>query len=164
MKPPDQIVWVDPGKINGFAWYSLLYDEMDLFEFDGPTCIRKIESLTKFVGKYITVGVERFIITTKTAEKSQDGLASIEMIGMLRRAVSPEYSDAGVYEFNDKQSSRDAKVFCPDRILNALEWRLSGGEGHAEDAARHIFHYLADNRWLNPKQLDVLVPPERYSE
>ncbi len=154
------IVWVDPGKLNGFAWYSLLYDEMDLMELDGPTCIKKIESLTKFVGQYITVGVERFILTVETPKKSQDGLASIEMIGMMRRAVSPEYSAVVVYEFNDKQSSSDAKVFCTNRILNELGWRFTGGNGHAEDAARHIFYYLSQHNWLNEKQLDALLPRE----
>lgn len=164
MNPPEQIVWIDPGKLNGFAWYSVLYDEMSLAEYDGPTCIKRIETLIQFVGKYIAVGVERFIITTKTAEKSQDALASIEMIGMIRRAVSPEYSSVGVYEFNDSQSSSNAKTFVPDRILKELGWQLKGGEGHAEDAARHILYYLAQHRRLNKKQLDALIPPEGSSE
>mgnify|MGYP001602929749 CR=1 FL=1 len=161
MRPPEQIVWVDPGKLNGFAWYSLLYDEMELYEFDGPTCIRRIESITKFVGEYVTVGCERFIITTETPKKSQDGLASIEMMGMIRRAVSPEYSGVGVYEFDEKQSSSDAKTFCSDRILSALGWRFKGGGGHAEDAARHIIYYLNKHHWLSEKQLDAVLPPEK---
>lgn len=164
MKPPEMIVWVDPGKLNGFAWYNLRYDEMKLFEFDGSMCIKRIESITKLAGKCVSIGVERFIITTETPKKSQDGIASIEMMGMIRRAVSPEYSDAGVYEFDDKQSSSDAKTFCTDRILNALGWRLKGGEGHAEDAARHILYYLNKHHWLSWKQLDAVLPPERIND
>ncbi len=164
MKPPGVVLWVDPGKLNGFACYFLTTDEIIMDEYSGPNCIRIVENLISYWNVRMVVGVERFIITRETAKKSQDGLASIEMIGMMRRAASLEYVHVQGLQrcraFNAEQSSSNAKTFVTDRILKELGWQMKGGEGHAEDAARHIFFYLNQNNWLNQKQKNALLPPE----
>lgn len=157
---PRHVLWVDPGKLCGFAWYNFAMDRMTLAEYTGPECIRMVESLIFLTGVKLTVGCEKFIITTETAKKSQDANYHIEMQGMMRRAASLEYSTDGpkVFEFNNKQTPSMIKEFCPDRILKELGWWLPEGEGHAHDAARHIFNYLDQNRWLNEKQKKALLP------
>lgn len=156
---PRYVVWTDPGLMNGYAWYSLLDDTMVMEEYLGPKHIQMIEAAVKnpCTVPHTTIGVENFIITSETAKKSQDAKRHIEMMGMIRRVVDKEYSGANIFEFNTKQTSSDVKTFVPDRILRKLGWwRL--GYDHCHDAARHIFYYLAQNRWLNEKQQEVLVP------
>lgn len=157
---PKYIVWVDPGLMNGYAWYSVVNDEMVLEEYLGPKCIKMIEAAVagpKKITAATTIGAERFVITSETAKKSQDAQTHIEMVGMMRRACTEEYSGVQLFEFNTKQTSAVVKQFCTDRILRELGWwRL--GYDHCHDAARHIFYYLAQNRWLNQKQQNALVP------
>lgn len=159
MRKPDYVLWIDPGLMNGYARYSLIDDVMVLDEYLGPKCIRMVEAAvaSKFHTPRTTIGVETFIITSETHKKSQDAKYAFEMIGMMRRAVTEEYSGNHPFEFNTRQTSSDARTFCPDRILQELGWWVPGGD-HCHMAARHIFFYLANKRWLNEAQKSALVP------
>jgi hypothetical protein len=156
---PEYVVWTDPGLMNGYAWYSLKDDTMVLEEYLGPKHISMIEAAVTnpMTARRTTIGCENFIITSETSKKSQDAKRHIEMMGMIRRAVEEEYSGIKIFEFNVKQTSSDVKTFCPDRILRELGWWRLGFD-HCHDAARHVFYYLAENRWLNDKQQEALVP------
>lgn len=151
---PKFIIWVDPGLTNGFAEYDVYCDRMILGEYDGPECMRVLETAK---ASDVVIGAERFIITSETAKKSQDAQTHIEMVGMMRYVCSEEYSGFRVLEFNTSQTSSVVKEFCTNRILRELGWWRPGYD-HCHDAARHIFYYLAQNNWLNEKQKEALVP------
>lgn len=156
---PRWVIWVDPGLMNGYAWYDVREDRIILEEYEGPKCIRMIETalLNPLYAKKTVIGVENFIITSETAKRSQDAKYHIEMMGMIRRVADSDYTDNSVWAFNTKQTSMVVKQFATNRVLKELGWwRL--GYDHCHDSARHILYYLAQSRMLNERQKDALVP------
>lgn len=89
---------------------------------------------------------ESFIISTATAKKSQDGLVSIEMIGVMRYL-------ARVYGVKfETQTPSDAKSFATDEKLKAWEWWTRGVD-HPRDASRHLMTWLCKQGYIDLTEL-----------
>lgn len=89
---------------------------------------------------------ESFIISTATAKKSQDGLVSIEMIGVMRYL-------SRVYNVPfETQTPSDAKSFATDEKLKAWKWWTRGVD-HPRDASRHLMTWLCKHGYIDLTEL-----------
>lgn len=142
----------DPGLTSGVALFRRSDDnEIELLwsdELDWQHTARKCdETLRTFGGDDVQVVVERFTITAATAKNSQQTW-SLEIIGMLRLLAHAH----GAGEL-DLQSPADAKRFCTNIRLKALDFWHVGGGGHALDAIRHGVLWFTRHGWSDHRLL-----------
>lgn len=137
------ILAVDPGKMTGWASYDtdrfMLHGawEAPANEFlDG--IVQWIEVSEPCDSKVVfrpmvRIVVEKFVITTETAKKTQgEEHWSIEQMGVLRHHARW----AGM-EFDGTQTLSNAGEFAPNKRLRDIGWYVPG-KGHANDALRHL--------------------------
>jgi hypothetical protein len=98
------------------------------------------------------IACERFVITGGTVRKSRGDLNwSIESVGVLR------FMGAVLNVGFELQNAADAMKFCDDQRLRDVGWWFKGGDGHANDAGRHMLLLIA-RRW--PQLLPAgVIPP-----
>jgi hypothetical protein len=138
------ILAVDPGKMTGWASY-----DTDRFALHGAWeapandfldgFVRWIDASAPFetaggvVAPMVRIVVEKFVITTETAKKTQgEEHWSIEQMGVLRHHA--RWAGMG---FDGTQTLSNAGEFAPNQRLRDIGWYVPG-KGHANDALRHL--------------------------
>ena len=133
-----RILAVDPGGNTGFAvwadgdWHAWAQPWVEV----GAVIQAELEA-----GLDCLI-MESFHITAQTARKSQDGLVSIELIG-VGRYLSSCFGVPFVL-----QSPGEAKSFADDRKLKAWDFWTKGVD-HPRDATRHLLLYLCGHRLID---------------
>jgi hypothetical protein len=132
------ILAVDPGNVTGVA----------LFDPNEPSArpvtreiqhkddvYRSINKL-KYDASVFDIVAERFVISQRTikSERQTDALDILGYLDSLRALYGLEFT---------LQTAAQAKRFCPDGKLRSLGWYERTKDGHANDALRHLFTYLA---------------------
>lgn len=133
------LIGIDPGKMTGITVLdytipediSIIYqDELDVVGF--MTYIRDIPQL--FSGDRVSIIYESFIITTETGKKTQQHF-SLELIGVIKYLC-------WVNGYSMESSKPSDKAFgTNDKLRRSGLWYV-GGEGHANDSARHALRWL----------------------
>ena len=137
---------IDPGLTTGVAWFDddfgfesrEIAGRYDLYDFVAP--------LVALCPK-LTVIIERWDVRKDTFGKSaqEDARYIIGYIDGICQATGVPYVE---------QRPAEAKSFASNAKLKKLGW-FQGGEGHADDASRHLLVYLAKHR--HPYVIDRLV-------
>jgi hypothetical protein len=140
---------IDPGLTTGVAWF----DDDDPFGFESREIAGRYD-LYDFVAPLVdrcpklTVIIERWDVRKDTFGKSaqEDARYIIGYVdGIVHRTEGVTYVE---------QRPAEAKSFASNAKLKQLDW-FRGGEGHADDAARHLLVYLAKRR--HPFVIDRLI-------
>lgn len=111
----------------------------------------KFEEVGPFVENYLRlrpgaqVVCENFFITSQTAKKTPAPW-SLKLIGVAEY-LCQKYGNKFTL-----QAPADAKRLATDPRLKALDW-YSGGEGHQDDASRHLLIYCLKNGIIDGKDL-----------
>ena len=138
---------LDPGTTTGLAWYNRHEDEFCSYEIRGRHNLydhlalewnlpHSDESVGLGYTAPGTVIVERWDVRYDTfAKTNQDDPRYIigYVEGLVRRLDYLHYAE---------QRPGEAKGFATNDKLRALGW-YTGGEGHADDATRHLVTFLA---------------------
>lgn len=141
-----RILAVDPGGTTGWVTY-----DTETAEFESGQDSDRFEFCERAVGRIVAqvdvVVCEDFRITVQTAKKSQQPDA-LKIIGTL------EYAAHVVRKLVVLQTPGDAKRFSTDaRLKKAGLW--TPGRRHANDAARHLFLFMAKKGLINALEVDA---------
>lgn len=150
-----KVIAVDPGGTTGLAfWDGGFHGEWPQWAAGAPRERRDtwpmVEDLCGWARRFgsdLTFVVEEYRITQRTAQLSQQYTA-LEVIGAIK-FLCHLYSCGIVL-----QKPGDAKRFASDRRIRAAGLWHQGGAGHANDAARHLYLWLAKNGYVNPLEHD----------
>lgn len=135
------VLAVDPGGTTGFCLWRGTEDWKAWAEPEPRLAAATIH--TRLAARDIDVLImENFYITKFTAQKSQDGKVSIELIG-VGWYLAPLYDVAFVL-----QPPSDAKHFATDAKLKAMGMWTKGVD-HPRDATRHALLYVARNNLID---------------
>jgi hypothetical protein len=96
----------------------------------------------------VEVVFESYTVTSQTAQKSQQHW-SLELIGVGRWLARKHF----VKFVEPLQSPAEAKRFCPDARLRAMNLWVPGGPDHERDALRHLVLRLAKHRLIDVPSL-----------
>lgn len=142
MDPNTCVLAVDPGKTTGYALWippnDIQAGQAEFFDF-----LVRTEAWLLQYGQQTKVVAERFIINQGTVKNTQAPW-SLEVIGALRYLALKHGSGELVM-----QSPSDAKRFSSDDRLKRLDW-WQRGQGHANDALRHLLLFLVNQRVVEP--------------
>lgn len=130
------ITAIDPGKTTGVAMWE--EDGTGFYQYDNWLQVPS----SMWVRHADILIVEKFTITPSTAKKSPQ-YDALYLIGAL------------LYKYLDKvrfQKPSEAKSFSTDPKLKRVGF-WTPGQGHANDAARHLLLYLVKNRVIDPKEV-----------
>jgi hypothetical protein len=126
------VLAVDPGLTTGWAVYmgdpSIVNSGEDA---DPQLFVDRAAAWIASAPAGSAVACERFTITAETGKLTQAPW-SLEIIGAVRW-LSRKYGLAFL-----EQAPGDAKGLCDNARLKKLGWWHVGGEGHANDALRHL--------------------------
>ena len=144
-----RIIVVDPGKLSGYvvADYNLdtcTVESLETVELDAEELW---DRLTLDLKPDVEVVYEKFFITTETGKKNNVNY-SLEHIGVIKY-LCYKSGITDVFSF----SPSEAKNFCDNKRLRNVELWHKGGEGHANDALRHLVLHLVKNRKFRHKGL-----------
>lgn len=129
---------IDPGLTSGWALYNTLDGTFASGEIEGrPLLYRFLENVMDD-GQPMHLIVERFDIGAGTVEKTRQ-LDALYIIGALEYLAGKTGAGFTV------QSRASAKTFATDDKLKALGWWFRGGEGHANDAGRHLLAWMVES-------------------
>lgn len=146
--PRTKILGVDPGLATGLAFVDITErtapKAIAAMEADLPTFYSTIETTMAQQADDIIVVCENFIITSATAKLSQ---APWSLMGR-------GFMEYMCWKYDvpfELQTPADAKGFSDDEKLRKAGFWYVGGEGHANDAYRHVMKYHADRspRWTS---------------
>lgn len=131
---------VDPGKRSGWALFDTETDRISGGELDFLETAALIHTTGAEYGPELAIISEAFLITNQTVKNTQ-ATWSLELIGVARYV-------AQAYTMQDLilQAPSSAKRFSSDARLKALGWHVPG-QGHANDAKRHLLLYLVERGW-----------------
>lgn len=135
-------LWLDPGETTGMILYDAYTGVTEMLELGFNGVGVELENRLKTIGPYTLLGVEHYVITTRTAVVDKEAKA-LEVIGVARYLAWRE----GVPVFNDEQSSVLIKSFINDTMLKSIGWHRPGLK-HANDAARHLLHHFESSEQL----------------
>lgn len=127
-----KILAIDPGKATGLVWGTPREYVHDIIGF--PEIYEELDNLIK-TGKFDTVVIENFLISSQTGKKTQAPW-SLKIIGAVEYMCIREGVEMVL------QTPSEAKSFVDDKKLRMHEMWFPG-EGHDRDAARHflLWHY-----------------------
>lgn len=148
------VLAIDPGKLSGIA----LFQKADFDNGDRPTLMwsdelpwpqigTRVEATLNTLYAKVDVVVERFIITTSTATKTQAPW-SLEVIGAVRWLAYK--ANAGELIMQEPAS---VMKFMPNKRLKDIGMWHVGGAGHALDAIRHGVVFLINKEGWRPTML-----------
>lgn len=131
------ILALDPGKVTGVAAYDTTLDVFASWEVAGRHRLHDTLTLDsrKFDSYYDEVVCEDFVISQRTI-KTTPQKDPLRIIGWLDLTL---YHDDVPFTL---QTAAAAKSFATDAKLKHVGWFTKEGEGHANDAARHLLVYL----------------------
>ncbi len=138
------IIAVDPGKTTGWARLN----DAGSFESGEQSLYATVyfihETMKQGVGSKLEIICEDFIFTKETLKKSRQ-IYSTEGIGALRYLT--ELYGVPYYI----QTPAAAKRFSTDEKLKTIGW-YRPGQGHANDAARHLLLHAAGEDLIDVRQ------------
>lgn len=148
MSDPRFIVWLDPGKTTGLAWYDIDTDRFGSGQYDGDELMTVLDSLTTVHRDRIAVGWEMYLQTPRSkgiAHYSVGEIAKVRAMCAERGlpVLKPQPSSA--------RNLQSTVVF-----LRRLGW-YRPGLGHANDAACHLFRHLI-RRHPIPEKIRTRLP------
>lgn len=148
MIDPSFIVWLDPGKTTGLAWYDITADRFGSGEYDSVELADVLDALTTAHAEQIAIGWEMYIRTPRSkgiANYSTDEIAKVGALCAKRHipVLKPQPSSA--------RNLQSTVVF-----LRRLGW-YRPGMGHANDAACHLFRHLIRMRPI-PEKIRTRLP------
>ena len=139
VKGPPVFIAIDPGHTSGWALFDTADGTFASGEVEGRRLLyRFIEGIIED-GRPAHLVVEQFDIGEETTENTRQ-LDAVFILGAL------EYVAAKLGLGFTVQQRAAAKTFSHDAKLKALGWWFRGGEGHANDAARHLLAWMVDTR------------------
>lgn len=144
----------DPGLLSGLAVLSWA-------PHDGVQLVSSLECGLPMVGEVVSqflakhgpadteVVVERFVITTKTAENGQAPW-SLKVCGVIEWEIFRNWHLDGDQTIAYQQPA-DAMRLVPNPVLRRAGTWHRGGKGHANDAIRHgVYRYAVGHRIVDP--------------
>ena len=140
---PRSVLWVDPGVTSGWFEYDLTLNQVWACQLTFHELVITLDNVLVKATDVI-VGCERFIITQNSARRP----GSVEAIKAWG-AVSAAATRFAIM-VDDSQTS-SVMTACSDTDLKALGWHFRGMP-HANDAARHVFIWLARHQALSDVQ------------
>lgn len=127
------IVWLDPGKTTGLAWYDIDADRFGSGQYDEHELAQVMDSLVAVHRERIAIGWELYLQTSRSKGVSKYSVGEIAKMKALCR-------DQGIPELKGQPSS--ARNFQSTVVfLRRLGW-YKRGQQHANDAAAHLFRWL----------------------
>lgn len=126
---------IDPGYSSGWALFNTLDGTFASGEIEGRGLLYRFIENVMDEGQPVHLIGERFDIGEDTEEMTRQ-LDALYILGGLDYLAAK----TGITLVIQNRSS--AKVFGKDDKLQALGWWFRGGDGHANDAARHLLTYL----------------------
>lgn len=148
MTEPSFVVWLDPGRTTGLAWYDITADRFGSGEYDSGELADVLDALTTAHTGRIAIGWELYLQTPRSKGTASFSLGEIAKV----RALCEE---RGVPVLKGQPSSarslRSTVVF-----LRRLGW-YRPGLGHANDAACHLFRQLIRMRPI-PENIRTRLP------
>lgn len=149
MSEPDFIVWLDPGKTTGLAWYDLPADRFGASQHDGGELIQVLDALATAHQGRIAIGWELYLQTPRSKGTAKYSLGEIAKVAEL-------CEERGITVLKGQPSSaRMAKSTIV--FLRRLGWYRPGLQ-HANDAACHLFRHLIRLRPV-PESIRRGLPP-----
>ena len=142
------ILSIDPGKVTGVALYDSYNNVFETWEIAGRYELRRwMDYPNAWGSSYGEIVAEDFIISQRTIKTTpqKDPLRIIGWLDMVCEENRVPFT---------LQTAAQAKSFSTDAKLRHLGWFTSEGEGHANDAARHLLAYLART---DPKRVAELM-------
>lgn len=127
------IVWIDPGKTTGVAWYDIDADLFGSGQYDEHELIPALDALITAHHGRIAVGWELYIQTPRSMGDAKYSLGEIARVKALC-----EKRDVPVLK-GQPSSARHLKGTIV--FLRRLGWYAAGKE-HANDAACHLFRWV----------------------
>lgn len=142
------VLAVDPGGNTGLAewWDDGTWRAWAEPAHEAMRTVHRQLTVTEGVNHLDALIFESFIITAATAKKSQDGLVSIEFIG-VGRYLAAVYGVPFV-----TQTPSEAKTFVTDEKLKAMDMWTRGVD-HPRDATRHLMLWLCTNGHMDLRDL-----------
>lgn len=139
----DRVLALDPGKTTGVATYDLRTGEFESSQLDYDGVCQLMMKVAS-EAPHIDLVSEDFVITVQTAKNTQ-ATWSLELIGVARM-VSRMYGGQDLI----LQMPANAKRMMSDDMLKLIGWHKPG-QGHANDAARHLGLYLLSHGWMDDR-------------
>ena len=144
-----KVLAVDPGLATGIARWWPIVDPVGgaLVQFESSIVQRDevFDVLNRLVPQFDVVVFETFTVTAKTLKLSRQ-YDALEIIGVIKflcwRDDKPWHGQ-----------SPNVKDFAKNPRLKQLGW-YKPGEGHDNDAARHLLVYIAEH---DPTLLKTLI-------
>tara|TARA_R110000751_G_scaffold111024_4_gene208827 strand:- start:1626 stop:2078 length:453 start_codon:yes stop_codon:yes gene_type:complete len=136
---PRNILAIDPGKTTGIALWRPHQGHNSWEEPGGLAGVARL--LNGWVEKYLidTVVIEKFTIGAKKGVMT----SQYDAVYLNGYVLGLEASGA---DFTVKQQPVTmVKTFATNAKLKKLGWYM-GGEGHADDASRHLLTYLSGHQ------------------
>ncbi len=125
-------IGIDPGKTSGFASYDTDSGVFRSGEYSTTLLFRLLDNIC--AGDYRPeIVIERFTITARTARLTQQSEA-LRIIGAVEYIAHCGHASVTF-------SPTTRKKFGTNAMLKSIGW-FHGGEGHADDAARHLLALL----------------------
>lgn len=143
------VMAIDPGKTSGWATFDLATEEFKSGQedFDGACAVMMYAA-----DPNVQLVSEAFLITVQTAKNTQ-ATWSLELIGVARYVARSLAGRDLIL-----QAPGAAKRFSSDERLKRLGW-YKPGQGHANDAARHLLLCLVKTRLWWPEALATSDDP-----
>lgn len=133
MSDPSFIVWLDPGKTTGAAWYDIPADRFGSAQYDEHQLIPALAALIDAHGERVAIGWELYIQTARskgTAKYSLGEIAKTQALCEERQVPVLKGQPSSA------RNLRSTIIF-----LRRLGWYTPGKE-HANDAACHLYRHL----------------------
>lgn len=148
MSDPTFIVWLDPGKMTGLAWYDIDADRFGSGQYDAHELVDVLDSLTSAHYPRIAIGWELY---NQTPRSKGDAKYSLGEIAKVQALCEEERIPVLKGQPSSARSPRSTVVF-----LRRLGWYAAGKE-HANDAACHLFRWLIKQRPV-PEKIRKRLP------
>lgn len=137
------VIGIDPGLMTGLYLYGTararayaMAQHIDVIEFPEHFDVLLRRTVKMLSGAQVSIAVERYIITPKTAKLSQQTEA-LEVTGMVKAIAALH----GVIDV--RQYAKANLKFASDDMLKAVGW-FNPKMRHANDAARQAFALIKD--------------------
>lgn len=141
------LVAIDPGALTGVAFWHDDYTLPSSHEYEPGDFYEAMHVLSRRQPSCVVI-CEAFVITQATVRKSFQPW-SLEMIGVVKAACF-----IGGHElWTPLPKASEAKSMVSNEVLHKLGWWHRGGEGHANDALRHLARYGFINGLLDKRLL-----------
>lgn len=141
------VVWLDPGKITGLAWYDIDADRFGSAQYDESELLDVLDALIS-AHPGIAVGWEMYL---QTPRSQGDASYSLGEIAKVRRLCATRFVTMLKPQPSSTRNLQSTVVF-----LRRLGW-YRPGLGHANDAACHLFRHLI-RRHPIPEKIRTRLP------